>query len=244
MTSAVTESELSAASLVERLVRILGACGVDGQFIIEQVLKSVASSSTMDRPKTIATSDGAHLRACQVVFRWRRDKRFLGQDGLPAPLYRVAPAPSFDGLVSIVLPNENSEALLEYMLGLEAVSMRDGKIQLLVESVLACTGKGGSGLAAGAVLSHVNNFLRSVEFNLLEKPGAGKGRFERACYVSIPQRLVPVFERFMDSRGQDFIDVVDEWLERHRMSPEPVGPRATVGAGAYMFVHPPDVPIP
>lgn len=244
MTSPVLDSELSAASLVERLVRILGACGVDGQFITEQVLRSLESTSDMARPRTIATSDGTHLRACQVVFRWRRDKRFLGMDGLPALLHRGTHAPSFDALVSIVLPKDDPQALLEYMLGLEAVAIRDGKIELLVESVLTCTGRAGSGLAAGAVLSHVNNFLRSVEFNLLEKPSTGKGRFERACYVSIPLKLVPVFERFVDSRGQDFVDVVDEWLERHRMSLEPAGPRVTVGAGAYMFVHPPDVPIP
>lgn len=244
MEISASESELSAASLVERLVRILCACGVDHTFIMDQVRNSLESNSTMDRPRTIATSDGMHLRACQVVFRWRRDKRFLNQDASPALLNRGNQAPSFDDLVHIVLPNEDPESMLDYMLGLEAVGLRDEKIELLVESVLTCTGKAGSGLAAGAVLSHVNNYLRSVEFNLLEKPSAAKGRFERACYVSIPLKLVPIFERFMDTRGQDFIDVIDEWLERHRTSLELVGPRATVGAGAYMFVHPPEVPIP
>jgi hypothetical protein len=146
--------------------------------------------------------------------------------------------------VSIVLPAERPEEILDYLIKLEAVAVRAGQIHLLVESVLTCTGKGGDALASGAVLAHLNNFLRSVEFNLLEKPSIAKGRFERACYVSIPESLVPVFERFIDNRGQDFIDVIDEWLERHRAGLTVAGPRTTVGAGAYMFVHPSGVPIP
>ncbi|MFO1376231.1 MAG: DUF6502 family protein [Steroidobacteraceae bacterium] len=244
MTTSIPEIEVSAASLIEKIVRILAACGVDSSIVVDLIANSLERNAGIQRPRPITTSDGAHLRACQVVFRWRRDPRFLGRDGLPANLNRVPHQPSFDGLVSVVLPGEDPDRVLDYLLAFEAVEVRDEQVRLLVDSVLTSTGRRGDTLAPGAVLSHVNNFLTSVEFNLLEKPNISKGRFERACYVSIPDNLVPVFERFIDRRGQDFIDVVDEWLERHRAGVVAAGPRTTVGAGAYMFVHPSGVPVP
>jgi hypothetical protein len=239
-----SDAEQSAALLIQRFVRILGACGLGAAQILEWVGSCVGGIDTMDRPRIISTTDGAHLKACQVVFRWRRDRRFTDSSGLPAELGRREASPSFDDLVSLVLPGESSDHMLGYLQALEAVRCENGKVRLLVESVLASTGRSGDTLVPGAVLAHLNNFLRSVEFNLLEKKNNDGGRFERACYVAIPSNLVPIFERFVEQRGQDFVDVTDEWLERHRATVGLAGPRSVVGVGAYMFVHPVEVPIP
>lgn len=236
--------DASAASLIDRFVRILGACGLAPSQISAQIAVSVQQIAQLPASNAIPTLDGAHLKACQLVFAWRRDLRFLSPVGTPATLSLNGGIQSFDALVALVLPGHDAEKLLAYLLALRAVRIDGGCVELLVESLLTTTGCDGRVVVPGAVLAHLNNFLRSVEFNLLEKPSAEKGRFERACYVSVPADLVPIFERFMEERGQVFVDVVDEWLERHRAKIGVAGPRSVVGAGAYMFVHPSDVPIP
>jgi hypothetical protein len=87
------------------------------------------------------------------------------------------------------------------------------------------------------VLEHICGFLGSVEFNVFDKPSRAKGRFERACYASVPKELVPVLQQLVGRRGQDFVDVIDEWLARRAVTPAGEGDTLLVGAGAYLFVR-------
>jgi hypothetical protein len=49
--------------------------------------------------------------------------------------------------------------------------------------------------------------------------------------------MLPVAERFVRERGQDFIDTVDEWLIRQLSTGGPSdGSGIEIGAGAY-FLH-------
>jgi len=111
------------------------------------------------------------------------------------------------------------------------------KIELISESVVACSGRDGSMVASEFVLEHICGFLGSVEYNVFDKPSRAKGRFERACYASVPQNLVPVLEHLVSERGQDFVDVIDEWLARRAVKVASKDATALVGAGAYVFVR-------
>jgi hypothetical protein len=53
------------------------------------------------------------------------------------------------------------------------------------------------------------------------------------CTVPIAIELLPVFERTVKERGQEFIDGLDEWLERHRNLDSASGTYSEVGVGAY-----------
>jgi len=108
---------------------------------------------------------------------------------------------------------------------------------LISESVVACSGRDGSAVASEPVLEHICGFLGSVEYNLFDKPSRARGRFERACYASVADKLVPVLENLVSSRGQDFVDVIDEWLARRAIRPTNGAGTVLVGAGAYVFVR-------
>ncbi len=90
-----------------------------------------------------------------------------------------------------------------------------------------------------ALLQHVEGFLGSVSFNVIKKSDNSQGRFERACYAWLPADLVPIFERMVEDRGQNFVDGVDEWLVRHRSSPSghQRNQSRLVGVGAYIVVR-------
>ena len=68
---------------------------------------------------------------------------------------------------------------------------------------------------------------------LLSVSGNGRPRFERACTVTVALELEPIFDRLVRNRGQEFIDSIDEWLERNTRVESPSGRYVELGAGAY-----------
>jgi hypothetical protein len=46
--------------------------------------------------------------------------------------------------------------------------------------------------------------------------------------------LEPILDRLVRSRGQEFIDSIDEWLERNTKVESPSGRYVELGAGAYL----------
>jgi hypothetical protein len=173
-----------------------------------------------------------------VVLKWRRDCSFLDESGGPAQLSMQGNSPTFSELVSIAAPGEDPRSLLATMEELGVVRITDcKKIELISDSVVACSGKESSSIASECVLEHICGFLGSVEFNVFDKSSRAKGRFERACYASVPRELVPVLQELVTSRGQDFVDVMDEWLARRAVQTPSNEDSLLVGAGAYLFVR-------
>jgi hypothetical protein len=113
-------------------------------------------------------------------------------------------------------------------------------VELVTESVVTCPGGYGAKIESEFVLEHICGFLGSVEFNVFDKPSRARGRFERACYASVAKELVPVIQQLVSSRGQEFVDVIDEWLSRRaikRGDGVPNEDSLLVGAGAYLFIR-------
>ena len=231
--------EDSARILLRRVFRILRGCGID-----MATLRNM-SGEVLDAVSAVPDSRANRATARQVwtcsdvILKWRRNPKFLNSDGLPAQLYFDGKKrPSFIELVEHAAPGEDWLALLDSMIELGAVHNLDNKkIELLSESVVACSGRDGLLVASECVLEHVCGFLGSVEYNVFEKPSREKGRFERACYASVPKEIVPVLEKMISARGQDFVDVVDEWLARRSIKPNSESAKVLVGAGAYVFVR-------
>jgi hypothetical protein len=170
--------------------------------------------------------------------RWRRNPKFLNSEGLPAKLSLDNKNPSFMELAEIAVPGEDWRELLESLVELGVVRhLGNEEIELLSDSVVACSGRDGTIVASECVLEHICGFLGSVEYNVFDKPSREKGRFERACYASVPEDIVPVLEKMINSKGQDFVDVIDEWLARRSIKSTGESASVLVGAGAYVFVR-------
>lgn len=234
-TNAVSES---AKVLLRRVFRILRGCGIRMETLREMTGEALlAVESVPDSHANRVTARQA-LMCCDVVLKWRRDPRFLDADGMPASLSINGQSPTFEELVEASAPGENWQRLMESMSELGVVrNTEDTKTELISDSVVACSGRDGSTVATECVLEHICGFLGSVEYNVFDKPSREKGRFERACYASVPKEIVPVLEKMISNRGQDFVDVIDEWLARRAVKPSDECNSVLVGAGAYVFVR-------
>lgn len=227
-----------ARMLVRRVIRILKACGITDLDLREIVRQEIATSESIVISHESPATARQIITCSDVVLRWRRDARFLTLDGLPNLLSLRGESPAFGDLVNAVSPGDNASELLETLKVLGVVRMTKSEcIELISESVVACSGREGSVIASEPVLEHVCGFLGSVEYNLFDKPSRARGRFERACYASVAENLVPVLENLVNSRGQDFVDIIDEWLARRAIRPSRDGGTVLVGAGAYVFVR-------
>ncbi|HEY7739145.1 MAG TPA: DUF6502 family protein [Steroidobacteraceae bacterium] len=228
----------SAQLLLRRAFRIMRGCGISASqlaAISEQAIDEMQQFP--DVPLGNISARQA-LACCDVVLKWRRDCRFLDNNGQPNALAMKGSAPGFFELVALAAPDSNPSELLEIMVQLGVVKIVGAStVELISTSVVACPGKEASTIASESVLEHICGFLGSVEYNLFDKPSRAKGKFERACYAWVPRKYVPVLEQLVSNRGQDFVDVIDEWLSRRSEARTPAEDSVLVGAGAYVFVR-------
>lgn len=224
--------------VLETLFRILRACGASRESISEAVNRALEACDSIEPIQTLAAPPSQHIACTDVVFGWRRINEFLGPNGNPRALPVSGVGPTFEKLCQLVAPGYPVDVLLDYLESLGAIQRGvDNRLVLATDSVLTCRFDQGGMVAPQTVLPHLMGFLGAVEHNVTRTEGKRLGRFERACYSAVPRSLVPVFERFVEVRGQNFVDTIDEWLVRHRATSSSREASCFVGAGAYVVVH-------
>ena len=229
---------MSAQVLLRRVFRILRGCGISEVKLRRMALAAVDEVISIPDSRASRVTARQAIMCCDLVLKWRRDCKFLDADGMPAQLTLDDSSQSFSELVRDSAPGAKADGLLASLLELGVVRVtEDKRLELISDSVVACSGQDGLAIASEFVLEHICGFLGSVEFNVFDKPSRAKGRFERACYASVPKDLVPVLQQLVNARGQDFVDVIDEWLARRAVKPGTQVERALVGAGAYVFIR-------
>ena len=225
--------------LVGRFFRILRACGVNDDELTASLQKLLQTQLDVVAARGIHAPADLHLTSTDLVFYWRRSPPFIDAEGRPKKLRLSGTDDSFDELVRQTAPNVSSSVLFSYLEQLGIVRRdKEGFVLLLSDSVLACSSGEHRMIANSTVLTHIQAFLSAVEYNLLDRCASKSPRFERACYGRIPSELVPILERLIEVRGQNFIDSVDEWLARHRAVDDDGRSVWLAGAGAYVFSHP------
>lgn len=224
--------------LLRRVFRIMRGCGFSESELREMATRAVNEvESIPDSKRSMVTARQA-MTCCDVVLRWRRDYHYLDSEGAPSVLPLDGESKSFASLVRTSAPDADPKSLLATMIELGAVQLKaDESVELISDSLVTCSGKEGLAVAGECVIEHICGFLGSVEFNVFDKPSRAKGRFERACYASVPTELVPVLQQLVSARGQDFVDVIDEWLTRRADTSTGSAQGVLVGAGAYVFVR-------
>jgi hypothetical protein len=224
--------------LLKRVVRIMRGCGFSESKLREMAVHAINEVEGIPDSKRSFVSARQTMMCCDVVLLWRRDCNYLDSDGAPLPLKINGDRQSFQSLARQGAPTADPAKLLAIMteLGVVRVSGQES-VELISDSVVTCSGQDGLAVAAECVLEHMSGFLGSVEFNVFDKPSRAKGRFERACYATVPKELVPVLQQLVSVRGQDFVDVIDEWLARRVDRNSVTAEGVLVGAGAYVFVR-------
>jgi hypothetical protein len=207
-----------------------------------QMIKSAISlfveRAVENNGTTTFTDLGSLLRDCmEVICMWRRDVELVDQNGEPKPLPVSSARASFEILCNKANCRHPTSQILNALLEFGAVSIDgDGQVRSETPTFLLGRATRGGRLATDALIKHLEGFLRCVHQNVCSVSGNGKPKFDRACTVTVALELEPIFDRLVQRRGQEFIDSIDEWLERNTKVCSPTGRYVELGAGAY-FVN-------
>jgi len=222
--------------VVRHFVDLLVAGGSNIDMIQGATMRALASSVQVNAGTTF-TELGPIQRDCmEVMCTWRRDTDFVDRNGEPLRLQQGAGQPSFASLCDRANCKSDPSAILGTLIDFGAVSIdMDEKVVSETPTFLLGRAQAGGRLAVDGVLKQLEGFLQVVHRNVCSVSGEKKPRFERACTVSVAMELEPVFDRLVRSRGQVFIDSVDEWLERNALRESASGRYVELGAGVYFI---------
>lgn len=233
-----TSSDATTSELLElitaSLVRLLTAGGLAADEITASMNKALRNQETPTRTFQLLNLGQAQRDCMEVLCLWRRDPEFLTLDGVPAPLTAHGEASEFQALCKKAGVATDSAELLATLSRFGAIQLTGNECAVpKTPTFLLSSGPGSSPIAFDGVLKQIAGFIRVIEYNLFQTDANRQQRFERACTVVVAQELLPVFEKLVASRGQDFVDVIDEWLERHSVTDSPSNRYIEIGAGAY-----------
>jgi hypothetical protein len=222
--------------VVQRFVEVLIAAGADVAMI--RVATSRALSTVVDENSHAAFTElGSLLRDCmEVMCAWRRDVTLVNYQGDPIALVSTAGPNSFPELCVRTGCEHDWQDVLTALREFGAVRV-DERNQIVSQTpTFLCTYAGAGGrLARDGLLKQVEGFLRVLHRNAQSATGRSRSKFERSCTVSVATELEPVFDQLVRTRGQEFVDSIDEWLERHTKVASPSETYLELGAGAYFI---------
>lgn len=223
-------------SVVQQFVDLLVAGGVGVEMIRTATTKALVNSVDVNSITTF-TELGTVQRDCmEVMCTWRRDIEFVDKNGEPSRLTLSSGGKSFDALCRRANCKNESSIVLKTLGDFGAISVGDdGMVVAETPTFLLGRAHAGGRIAVDGVLRQLEGFLQVVHRNVCSVSGEKKPRFERACTVSVAVELEAIFDRLVRIRGQEFIDSIDEWLERNSKRESASGCYLELGAGVYFI---------
>jgi len=233
--SSAGAKELLSAVLAP-LFRLLVASGFgvkEIQAVVDASLDPLRATPTVTSPVHL----GSQQRDCmELLCLWRRQPEFMTSRGTPASLPFAGAGVTFTSLCERAKVSNSPTSLLQTLLRFESVSVdEEGKIEAKTPTFILGAANVSATMAMDGILKQLAGFVRVIEHNVLQAASGSSPRFERACSVVVAEELVPVAHRVVRERGQEFIDGIDEWLERQREVPSPSGRYVEIGVGAYLL---------
>ncbi len=172
-----------------------------------------------------------------VLAAWHTDPKYAGPYGVLRDLEfdkSSTRASTFTDLVRDTCPEFSARALFDELLRVGAIEqVGNGFYRAVQRSYVP------SPLSVPSILNLarvVHNLCETLEVNLRPIQERGKGRMERSIYTDhgIPRSEYPAFQDYLNIRGQEFADDIDNWMSARDVDgiQEPM----KIGVGFYHFV--------
>jgi len=163
-----------------------------------------------ERPmKSSKTTD-----ATRLLSQWYQDPDFTGPDGQPLPLPRSGPAPSFSVLFERFGGDTPEQTLLKELINAGSVTKTESG-QLIANRRYHMP----TSVDAGLLRFFGTNLFDHAE--TLRNNLAGEESDKRFEGFAVDNRIDPEavdeFTEYVDQRGQQFLEEIDEWLAAHRL---------------------------
>ena len=234
-------SELSKSVFVDVATEQFGIRGRPTNVSRVSILTGISRKEVRHQRDLLRTAPERSAKtndATRLLSGWHQDPAYIGKDGLPLALSERGPAPSFESLFQRFGGDSPFQTLLKEMKAAGTVGL-DAKGNLVAKQRFHMP----------VPMSESN--LRYFGANLfdhartLERNIAGPADQRRFEGFAVDDRLSPdsaeKFHRFLNDRGQAFLEEIDTWLNAHRSDNEnPEFVPIRLGVGLYAI----DGPLP
>jgi Family of unknown function (DUF6502) len=169
-------------------------------------------------------------RATRVLSGWYQDPDFHDSQGRPKLLSRGGPG-GFAALLKRYAPDLPPTAMLKELKHVGAVhETPTGRLRATSRSFIPAALDPDTLIRAGQV---IGDLARTITHNLTELDKAA--RFERrATNLRVKRASRRAFDRYVESRGMEFLEDVDAWLSDHESS-DADGRPVRLGVGVYLI---------
>jgi len=169
--------------------------------------------------------------ATRLLSGWHQDADYVGNDGNPRALKPVGGTPSFQSLFGTYGGDTPEQTLLRELLKAGSIEKDDqGRYVANRRYHMPVEMDAGSIRFFGTNLfDHANTLSNNVTGD------ADKRRLEGfAVDDQIHPDAVEEFRAYLDERGQQFLEEIDDWLSQHRLDPDELeSTPVRLGLGVY-----------
>ena len=177
-------------------------------------------------PVTRKTND-----ATRVLSGWHQDEEFVNENQVPLTLCETGPGSTFEGLCSRYGGDISPSTMLKELLKTGSIlRLENGQLQVLQRYYQPAMHEDENLMFA---VDRIRDVIDTMNNNVfLEEGGALRfGGF--ADNEAIPVESVPDFHKYMDSRGQAFLEEIDDWLAANAATPSDSIQTARVGISLF-----------
>jgi len=169
--------------------------------------------------------------ATRVLSGWHQDADYLNEAGTPETLAEHGQAPSFQDLCDEYGGDIAPTTLLKELLKTQAVERtEDGHLRALKRYYQPA-------VHDDELLVYASTRIKDLAETTNNNVFPGKKhvpRFEGyADNDRIARDMVPQFRSFLDKRGQEFLEEIDDWLTEHAADNNSLDDRIRLGIGLY-----------
>ena len=182
--------------------------------------------ASAELPVTRKTND-----ATRVLSGWHQDEDFLGEDQAPIALSESGPGSTFEELCNRYGGDISPSTMLKELLKTGSVKrLQSGELQALRRYYQPAMRDDENLMFA---IDRIRDVIATMNNNVfLEEGGALRfGGF--ADNEAIPTALIPAFHKYMDSRGQAFLEEIDDWLTANAVDPDDSTDTARIGISLF-----------
>ena len=213
-----------------RIAILTGLTRKEVKNVIDRAIRSEPSTKNFSRPS-------------RVLAGWHSDPQFLGPYGVPLEVPYEASvdggAPSFVDLVKTYSGDMAPRPMLKELMRVGAVVETENKTYKVLRRDFIPEALSGELVERLGEVTH--NFFSTAARNI-EKKGPDDGLFERIVFAEhgVTPNTVRLFDRFVKSRGQKFLEELDNWLAAREKEEKDVARSVQTGFGMYHYIEEPE----
>lgn len=172
--------------------------------------------------------------ATRMLNGWHRDEFFLDDRGKPRILSLDGPSPSFAELFARYGGDTPQQTMLRELKDSEAIKVSaDGEVEVRSRYFMP---QALSQRNIEIFGNHLSQHAETLRHNTIQPHEKNPPRFERAAMeFSVDPKYAGAFHEFIESRSQQLLEDVDDWLLQHQLDQQnakEVDP-ITLGLGIY-----------